>query len=95
MFERFDDAARRTVVLAQEQARQLRHNYIGTEHLLLGFLDEDNAAARILGELDVRPAEARQRVVEAVGKGGKRARGHIPFTPAGEAVVGDRGRAVA
>jgi ribosomal protein S18 acetylase RimI-like enzyme len=80
VFERFGDAARRTVVLAQEQARLLRHDYIGTEHLLLGLLDEDNAAARILEEMQVRPGEVRQRVVEVVGKGRKRARGHIPFT---------------
>jgi ribosomal protein S18 acetylase RimI-like enzyme len=65
----------------QEQARQLRHDYIGTEHLLLGLLDEDNAAVRILEEMEVRPGEVRQRVVEVVGKGRKRARGHIPFTP--------------
>jgi GNAT superfamily N-acetyltransferase len=81
VFERFSDAARRTVVLAQEQARHLGHDYIGTEHLLLGLLEEDDAAARILMEMQVRPAEVRQRVVEVVGKGRNRARGHIPFTP--------------
>jgi ATP-dependent Clp protease ATP-binding subunit ClpC len=81
VFERFSDAARRTVVLAQEQARQLRHDSIGTEHLLLGLLEEDNAAARILREMEVHPAEVRQRVVKVVGKGRKGARGHIPFTP--------------
>jgi ribosomal protein S18 acetylase RimI-like enzyme len=81
VFERFSDAARRTVVLAQEQARLLRHDYIGTEHLLLGLLDEDNTAARILREMEVPPAEVRQRVIEVVGKGRKRARGHIPLTP--------------
>jgi hypothetical protein len=62
VFERFSDAARRTVVPAQEQARLLRHDYIGTEHLLLGLLDEDDAAARILREMEVHPAEVRQRV---------------------------------
>jgi ATP-dependent Clp protease ATP-binding subunit ClpC len=81
VFERFSDAARRTVVLAQEQARLLRHDYIGTEHLLLGLLDEDNAAARILREMEVHPAEVRHRVVEVVGKGRRQPRGHIPFTP--------------
>jgi ATP-dependent Clp protease ATP-binding subunit ClpA len=81
MFERFGDAARRTVVLAQEQARRLRHDHIGTEHLLLGLLDEDTTAARIPMEMEVRPADVRQRVVEVVGKGRRRAPGHIRFTP--------------
>jgi ATP-dependent Clp protease ATP-binding subunit ClpC len=81
VFERFSDAARRTVVLAQEQARLLRHDYIGTEHLLLGLLDQDNTAARILREMEVHPAEVRQRVIEMVGKGRRQLRGHIPFTP--------------
>lgn len=80
VFERFSDAGRRTVVLAQEQARQLRHDEIGTEHLLLGLLDQDTTAARILGEMQVGPAEVRERVVEVVGKGRKRRRGQLPFT---------------
>jgi ATP-dependent Clp protease ATP-binding subunit ClpC len=81
VFERFSDAARRTVVLAQEQARQLRHDYIGTEHLLLGILEEDSAAARVLIEMQVDRAAVGQRVEEVVGKGRKPPRGHIPFTP--------------
>jgi hypothetical protein len=80
VFERFSDAARCTVVLALEQARLLRHGYIGTEHVLLGLLDEDNTAARILREMEVHPAEVRRRVVEVVGKGRRQPRGrHIPF----------------
>ncbi|HSK23591.1 MAG TPA: GNAT family N-acetyltransferase [Egicoccus sp.] len=81
MFERFTDAARRTVVLAQEQARQLRHDYIGTEHLLLGLLEENNVAARVLFEMQVDPATVRQRVLEVVGEGRRPPRGYIPFTP--------------
>jgi hypothetical protein len=88
MFERFTDKARHTVVLAQEEARQLRHDHIGTEHLLLGLLREsDGAAAAALTALGVSLGEARERVA-AVGSHrpdtsapGGMASGHIPFTP--------------
>ena len=82
MFERFSDSARRTVVLAQEQARQLRHDYIGTEHLLLGIVDHgESVAARALLEVHVSVRPVHHHVEAVVGKGRRRPRGHIPFTP--------------
>jgi ATP-dependent Clp protease ATP-binding subunit ClpA len=83
MFERFTDQARRAVVLAQEEARLLNHNYIGTEHLLLGLLHEgEGTAARALESMGIT-AEAARSVVEArVGRGTGQPSGHIPFTPA-------------
>jgi ATP-dependent Clp protease ATP-binding subunit ClpC len=70
MFERFTERARQVVVLAQEEARVLRHNYIGTEHLLLGLLREaDGVAARVLGGLEVSLEEVRGEVARIVGKG--------------------------
>ena len=86
MFERFTDKARRTVVLAQEEARQLRHDHIGTEHLLLGLLREsDGAAASALSSLGISLAAARERVAAAEPRGPGRSdemvSGHIPFTP--------------
>jgi ATP-dependent Clp protease ATP-binding subunit ClpC len=82
MFERFTNQSRRVVVLAQEEARKLNHNYIGTEHLLMGLLGEDRgAAARALASVDIT-LEAVQREVEVlIGRGKKAPSGHIPFTP--------------
>jgi hypothetical protein len=82
VFERFTDRARRAVVLAQEEARLLNQNYIGTEHLLLGLLDEgEGVAAMALASLQVGVLEARAQVEEIVGLGGRSSSGHIPFTP--------------
>ncbi len=82
MFERFTDRARRVVVLAQDEARELGHNYIGTEHLLLGLLREgEGMAARALDELGISRTAVREQVVEMVGGGGHAQSGHIPFTP--------------
>jgi ATP-dependent Clp protease ATP-binding subunit ClpA len=82
MFERFTDQARRVVVLAQEEARDLGHNYIGTEHILLGLLREgETLAARSLDALEVTLDTARQRVLEITGRGEGQPSGHIPFTP--------------
>jgi len=89
MFERFTNRARRVVVLAQEEARLLNHNYIGTEHLLLGILAEgDGTAARALDELGISLDIARQQVEHLVGTGQNPARsGHIPFTPRAKKVL--------
>jgi ATP-dependent Clp protease ATP-binding subunit ClpA len=82
MFERFTPRARRVVVLAQEEARNLRHSYIGTEHLLLGLLGEpEGLAARALTGLGMSVEDTRQEVEDLVGAGKKEPRGHIPFTP--------------
>jgi ClpA/ClpB-like protein/UvrB/UvrC motif-containing protein len=84
MFERFTERARRAVVQAQVEARELRHNYIGTEHLLLGILhEEDGLAVHVLQSLDVDPAVLASDVIETVGRGkGELPKsGHIPFTP--------------
>jgi ATP-dependent Clp protease ATP-binding subunit ClpC len=82
MFERFTSEARRVVVLAQEEARDLNHNYIGTEHLLLGLLHEGRgAAANALASMDITLEAARQDVVVHIGQGKEAPRGHIPFTP--------------
>ena len=82
MFERFTNQSRRVVVLAQEEARMLDHNYIGTEHLLLGLLHEGRgSAARALTAMDVTLSAARDQVVAIVGRGQEQASGHIPFTP--------------
>jgi ATP-dependent Clp protease ATP-binding subunit ClpA len=82
MFERFTNQSRRVVVLAQEEARMLDHNYIGTEHLLLGLLHEGRgSAARALTAMDVTLSAARDQVIAIVGRGQKEASGHIPFTP--------------
>jgi Clp amino terminal domain, pathogenicity island component len=80
MFERFTDKARRTVVLAQEEARLLRHDYVGTEHILLGLLRErGGVAARVLTSLGISLEAARERLEAAVGRG-QATSGHIPFT---------------
>ena len=81
MFERFTERARQVVVLAQEEARQLRHEHIGTEHLLLGLLREEHIAAHVLEAFDVTIEEARAQVSRVVGVGDKAPVGQIPFTP--------------
>ena len=82
MFERFTNQSRRVVVLAQEEARLLNHNYIGTEHLLLGLLQEGKgSAARALTATGVTLPLARDRVVATIGRGQEQRSGHIPFTP--------------
>jgi ATP-dependent Clp protease ATP-binding subunit ClpA len=83
MFERFTDQARRVVVRAQEEARMLGHNYIGTEHILLGLLAEDDGlAAQALASLEIGLDAAREQVVEIIEEGtGQPPAGHIPFTP--------------
>lgn len=88
MFERFTERARQVVVLAQEEARNLRHNYIGTEHLLLGLLREaDGVAARVLGSLEVSLEEVRGEVTRIVGEGENDPQGQIPFTPRAKKVL--------
>jgi ATP-dependent Clp protease ATP-binding subunit ClpC len=82
MFERFTDRARRVVVLAQEEARLLDHEHIGTEHLLLGLLSEkDGVAAQALAQMDITLDAARAQVEQKVGRGTAAPAGNIPFTP--------------
>jgi ATP-dependent Clp protease ATP-binding subunit ClpC len=88
VFERFTDRARRVVVLAQEEARMLKHNYIGTEHILLGLIHEgDGIAARALESLDISLEAVRQQVEEIIGQGQAAPTGHIPFTPRAKKVL--------
>jgi hypothetical protein len=88
MFERFTDRARRVVVLAQEEARHLHHNHIGTEHILLGLIHEgEGVAAQALRALDVSLEAARAQVVELVGHGDEQPEPHIPFTPRAKKVL--------
>src|SRR4051795_13362650 len=88
MFERFTERARQVVVLAQHEARTLRHNYIGTEHLLLGLLrEEEGLAARVLGELGVTLEGSREQVANIVGEGDEGTTGQIPFTPRAKRVL--------
>jgi ATP-dependent Clp protease ATP-binding subunit ClpC len=88
MFERFTDRARRVVVLAQEEARMLNHNYIGTEHILLGLLHEgEGVAARALESLGISREAVRQQVEEIIGQGQQAPAGHIPFTPRAKRVL--------
>jgi hypothetical protein len=88
VFERFTEQARQVVVLAQEEARGLRHSYIGTEHILLGLLREGQGlAARVLENLDVTVERARSRVVEIVSAGEEVTSGQIPFTPRAKKVL--------
>jgi ATP-dependent Clp protease ATP-binding subunit ClpC len=88
MFERFTDRARRVVVYAQEEARILNHDYIGTEHILLGLIREgEGVAARTLASLDVSLPAARDRVQEIIGQGQHAPAGHIPFTPRAKKVL--------
>jgi len=88
MFERFTDRARRVVVLAQDEARMLNHNYIGTEHILLGLLHEGKGvAAKALESLGVSLDAVRQQVEEIIGQGQQAPSGHIPFTPRAKKVL--------
>src|SRR3984957_11112299 len=82
MFERFTGRARHVVVLAQEEARLLNHNYIGTEHILLGLLGEpDSVGGQVLTSFGLTRDGAREEVLAKVGRGKKQLTGHIPFTP--------------
>ena len=88
MFERFTDRARRVVVLAQEEARMLNHNYIGTEHILLGLIHEgEGVAAKALESLGISLEAVRQQVEEIIGQGQQAPTGHIPFTPRAKKVL--------
>ncbi|HEY9494748.1 MAG TPA: ATP-dependent Clp protease ATP-binding subunit [Intrasporangium sp.] len=88
MFERFTDRARRVVVLAQEEARLLNHNYIGTEHILLGLIHEgEGVAAKALESLDISLEGVRAQVQEIIGQGQQAPTGHIPFTPRAKKVL--------
>ncbi|HET6657094.1 MAG TPA: Clp protease N-terminal domain-containing protein [Gaiellaceae bacterium] len=88
MFERFTERARQVVVLAQDEARYLKHNYIGTEHLLLGLLrEEEGLAARVLESLGLSTEAVRAQVARIVGPGDEVATGQIPFTPRAKKVL--------
>src|SRR3954454_8489514 len=88
MFERFTDRARRVVVLAQEEARALHHNYIGTEHILLGLLRErEGVAAMVLERIGISAEAVREKVASIIGEGGDAPTGHIPFTPRAKKVL--------
>jgi Clp amino terminal domain, pathogenicity island component len=88
MFERFTDRARKVVVLAQDEARVLEHNYIGTEHVLLGLIAEGHGVAcKALESLGIGLETVREQVEAAVGRGKKAGSGHIPFTPRAKRVL--------
>ncbi len=88
MFQRFSDRARRVVVLAQEEARMLNHNYIGTEHLLLGLIQEgEGVAAKALESMNISLEAVRNQVEEIIGRGSSAPTGHIPFTPRAKKVL--------
>ena len=87
MFERFTDQARQVVVFAQEEARVLRHNYIGTEHILLGLLREGGAAARALDPFHVTQDAVQAQVARIIGPGDEVLTGQIPFTPRSKKVL--------
>jgi ATP-dependent Clp protease ATP-binding subunit ClpC len=88
MFERFTARARRAVVNAQQEARELNHNYIGTEHLLLGLMREpESVAARALQELKISQDTVREQVIQIVGRGRQPPSGHVPFTPRAKKVL--------
>jgi ATP-dependent Clp protease ATP-binding subunit ClpC len=89
VFERFTERAREVVVLAQDEARALRHNYIGTEHILLGLLrEEEGLAARVLESLDITVEEVRAQVARIIGPGDEPiVSGQIPFTPRAKKVL--------
>ncbi|HJE10883.1 MAG TPA: AAA family ATPase, partial [Corynebacterium glutamicum] len=88
MFERFTDRARRVIVLAQEEARMLNHNYIGTEHILLGLIHEgEGVAAKALESMGISLDAVRQEVEEIIGQGSQPTTGHIPFTPRAKKVL--------
>ena len=88
MFERFTDRARRVVVLAQEEAKILKHNYIGTEHILLGLIHEgEGIAAKALEGMGISLEQVRDQVTEIIGQGQQAPSGHIPFTPRAKKVL--------
>jgi ATP-dependent Clp protease ATP-binding subunit ClpC len=88
MFERFTERARQVVVLAQEEARALKHNYIGTEHILLGLLrEEQGLAARVLESLEISLEEVRAMVARIIGEGDDMTTGQMPFTPRAKKVL--------
>jgi len=88
MFEKFTDKARRVVVLAQEEAKSLNHNYIGTEHILLGLIHEgEGVAAKALEALGISQEAVRDQVKEIIGQGQQPPTGHIPFTPRAKKVL--------
>jgi ATP-dependent Clp protease ATP-binding subunit ClpA len=88
MFQRFTDRARRVVVLAQEEARRLDHNYVGTEHILLGLIREgEGVAAKALESLGISLDAVRQQVEQIIGRGQQAPSGHIPFTPRAKKVL--------
>jgi ATP-dependent Clp protease ATP-binding subunit ClpC len=88
MFERFTDRARRVVVLAQQEARHLNHNYLGTEHILLGLVHEgEGVAAKALESLEISAEVVRQQVEEIIGRGTKASEPRIPFTPQAKKVL--------
>jgi ATP-dependent Clp protease ATP-binding subunit ClpA len=88
VFERFTERARQVVVLAQDEARALKHNYIGTEHILLGLLrEEEGLAARVLESLDVTVEEVRMQVARIIGQSHEHIVGQIPFTPRAKKVL--------
>ncbi|SDH38823.1 ATP-dependent Clp protease ATP-binding subunit [Agrococcus jejuensis] len=88
MFERFTDRARRVVVLAQEEAKMLNHNYIGTEHILLGLIHEgEGIAAKALEQLGISLDAVREQVQDIIGTGAQQSSGHIPFTPRAKKVL--------
>jgi hypothetical protein len=88
VFERFSERARQVVVLAQDEARALKHNYIGTEHILLGLLrEEEGLAARLLESLDITVEEVRAQVALIIGEGDEVTTGQIPFTPRAKKVL--------
>jgi len=88
VFERFTERSRQVVVLAQDEARALRHDYIGTEHLLLGLLrEEEGIAAQVLDGFDITVEEVRAQIERIVGQGDEPAAGEIPFTPRAKKVL--------
>jgi ATP-dependent Clp protease ATP-binding subunit ClpC len=88
MFERFTDRARRVVILAQDEARMLNHDFIGTEHILLGLINEgQGVAASALQSLGISLEAVRQRVEQIIVRGQQAPSGHIPFTPRAKKVL--------
>ncbi len=88
MFERFTDRARRVVILAQDEARMLKHNYIGTEHILLGLIREgEGVAGQALTALGISLEDVRSQVEEIIGQGVESPAGHVPFTPRAKKVL--------
>jgi ATP-dependent Clp protease ATP-binding subunit ClpC len=88
MFERFTDRARRVVVLAQEEARMLNHDYIGTEHILLGLIREGGGVAyQALSQMDISLVQVRAAIEHMIGEGQRAPTGHIPFTPRAKKVL--------